>query len=67
MIVGRDTRVSNAALSLHPALMPGLDTLFKDWNTPNFWQEEEPNMFDSDNPYLSGNYAPWREEGDAST
>jgi carotenoid cleavage dioxygenase-like enzyme len=22
-------------------------------------------MFDSDNPYLTGNYAPWREEGDA--
>ena len=22
-------------------------------------------MFDSDNPYLNGNYAPWREEGDA--
>ena len=22
-------------------------------------------MFDSDNPFLNGNYAPWREEGDA--
>ena len=22
-------------------------------------------MFESDNPYLNGNYAPWREEGDA--
>ncbi len=23
-------------------------------------------MYDSDNPFLSGNYAPWREEGDAA-
>ena len=22
-------------------------------------------MFDTDNPFLNGNYAPWREEGDA--
>ena len=22
-------------------------------------------MWNSDNPYLNGNYAPWREEGDA--